>query len=101
MNDMYSRDEHTNGFKSTCQNASYYKPDRTWNDYEPAYRYGYDRYGELRGRQWSEVENDLEAGWENAKAKSRLAWSEAKDAVRDCWHKLERAMPGDADHDGR
>ena len=101
MNDMYSRDDYTNGFRSSYQDASYYRPGRTWDDYEPAYHYGYDRYGELRGRRWNEVENDLESGWEQAKARSRLAWAEAKDAVREGWHKLERAMPGDADRDGR
>jgi hypothetical protein len=35
------------------------------------------------------------------KAKSRLTWENAKDAVRDAWHRTERALPGDADRDGR
>ena len=76
--------------------------DGTWNDYEPAYKYGYDQYSTTyRGRDFNEVEGDLERGWEKAKADSRLAWSEAKEAVKDGWHRLERAMPGDADRDGR
>ena len=47
------------------------------------------------------MENTLERNWNEAKADSRLAWSEAKGAVRDGWHHIERAMPGDFDKDGR
>jgi hypothetical protein len=28
-------------------------------------------------------------------------WNDAKQAVRAGWHRVERAMPGDADNDGR
>ncbi len=42
-----------------------------------------------------------ESGWDEAKANSRLGWPDANDAVRDGWHRVERAMPGDADGDGR
>ena len=55
----------------------------------------------LKDRKFEDVESDLERGWEATKANSRLAWSEAKGAVRDGWHHIERAMPGDADRDGR
>jgi hypothetical protein len=30
-----------------------------------------------------------------------LAWTDAKGAVRDAWHGVERILPGDADGDGR
>jgi hypothetical protein len=47
------------------------------------------------------VESSLERDWDSSRARSRLAWNEARDAVRDGWHHIERAMPGDADRDGR
>ena len=50
---------------------------------------------------FEDVQNELERNWDSAKANSRLAWNEAKGAVRDGWHHIERAMPGDADGDGR
>ena len=54
------------------------------------------------GPGWSEdVEPQLERDWNSTKANSRLGWAEAKGAVRDGWHHIERALPGDADHDGR
>lgn len=88
-------------FRNTYSDSSHYVRDRDWNDYQPAYQYGYDTYGQYRGRRFEEVEGDLERNWNQAKAESKLGWHEAKGAVRDGWHYIERAMPGDADGDGR
>ena len=56
---------------------------------------------DYRGQRFEDVEDSLERNWDATKANSRLAWNEAKGAVRDGWHHIERAMPGDADGDGR
>jgi hypothetical protein len=39
--------------------------------------------------------------WESTKGQSRLGWDEASHAARAGWHRIERALPGDADGDGR
>lgn len=88
-------------FRGSYQSAPYYASGREWNDYEPAYKYGYDSYQQYAGRKFEEVEGELSQAWESTKANSRLAWAEAKEAVRDGWGYIERAMPGDADGDGR
>jgi uncharacterized protein YcfJ len=93
--------EYNDHWKNTYRDTAYYNSSRDWSDYEPAYKYGYDTYGQYRGQRFDDVEGDLERGWESGKASSRLAWNEAKGAVRDGWHYVERAMPGDADRDGR
>lgn len=93
--------EYNDHFEKSYRDTAYYSSGREWNDYQPAYRYGYDTYGEYRGQRFEDVEDRLERNWNEAKADSRLAWAEAKDAVRDGWHHIERAMPGDADRDGR
>ncbi len=93
--------EYTDHFQRTYDTTPYYSSGRQWNDYEPAYRYGYDTYGEHRGRKFEDVESTLERNWDSAKADSRLAWAEARSAVRDGWHHIERKVPGDADRDGR
>lgn len=93
--------EYTAHFQNSYRTAPYYRAGAGWTDYEPAYKYGYDSYEGLRGRRFEDVENELEAGWNKAKRNSQLAWSDAKEAVRDGWHHIERAMPGDADGDGR
>ena len=52
-------------------------------------------------RRFDEVESELASEWESTKGNSRLAWNDAKSATRAAWHRVERAMPGDADNDGR
>ena len=77
-----------------------YSSGRTYEDLQPAYRYGWESRANSTSA-WDDASDDLERGWDKAKSKSRLAWSDAKEAVRDGWHRVERALPGDADNDGR
>jgi hypothetical protein len=77
----------------------------TYDDYEPAYRYGIESYSKYSDLSFDEVEPDLERDWAKARGRSSLEWERAKHAARDAWHRLsnaaERAMPGDSDRDGR
>ena len=91
--DDYWRDEH--------KTRNYYRSDREWNDYAPAYGLGYHARSAYRGRRFEDVEDKLEGMWDKAKTESRLKWAEARDAVRDGWHHVERKLPGDFDGDGR
>ena len=70
-------------------------------DYRPAYQYGWESRTRHQGKQFDEVEPDLRRDWEQRKGGSRLGWDSAKQATRDAWHRVERAVPGDADRDGR
>lgn len=90
-----------NEFRTSFQSKPYYKADRDWNDYAPAYSYAYTERQRNRDASFESVENDLERGWDKTRANSRLAWSDAREAVRDGWHAVERTLPGDADGDGR
>lgn len=93
--------EYTEYFESNFRNAPYYSTGRDWSDYQPAYQYGYDTFAQHRGQRFDDIESQLERDWDSSRARSRLAWNEARGAVRDGWHHIERAMPGDADRDGR
>ena len=73
----------------------------TYDDYGPAYRLGYEGRGRYAGKGYDDVESSLAADWERIKGKSRLTWVEAKAAARDAWHRVEHALPGDFDGDGR
>ena len=92
--------EYSSHFESNYRTAPYYSAGREWSDYEPAYKYGYDTYGQYRGQRFEDAEAQLSRDWDATKGNSRLAWNEAKGAVKDGWHHIERAMPGDADRDG-
>lgn len=88
-------------FRNEYTRAPYYIGGSEWRDYDPAYKYGYETYAQHRGRRFEDVEPELERNWNTARADSRLAWSDARGAVRDGWHYIERTLPGDADRDGR
>lgn len=93
--------EYTNHFHETYAKSPYYVSGREWNDYRPAYQYGYDTYSKYRGQRFDDVQSQLERDWNSAKGESRLGWNEAKGAVQDGWHRIEEALPGDFDRDGR
>ena len=93
--------EYTSYFQREYKNLPTYTAGRDWPDYEPAYKYGYDTYGEYRGKSFDAVESDLQRKWDETRHAARLPWDEAKHAVREGWHYIERAIPGDADRDGR
>ena len=77
----------------------------SYDDYGPAYRYGVDGYGRYKGRTFDDVESELSRDWQRARGSSKLTWDNAKHATRDSWQRVsdavERAVPGDSDHDGK
>jgi hypothetical protein len=99
----YSTYEDTDRYYGdTFSKAPYYKSDFGYDDYRPAYRYGTQSRASAASSTWdADTESRLEQGWERAKGESRLSWHEAKEAVKDAWHRVETRLPGDADRDGR
>ena len=93
--------EYTGYWKERHATQPYYSNKYSWNDYEPAYKMGYETYPQYRGKDLDLVDDELEGRWNQMKGNSQLAWGDARQAVRDGWHHIERAMPGDADGDGR
>lgn len=83
----------------------YVGTNESFDDYGPAYMYGVDNYSRYQGRTWDQVEPDLGRDWQRAKGRSSLTWDRAQHAARDSWQRLsdtvERAVPGDSDHDGK
>jgi hypothetical protein len=83
-----------------------YGADTPFDEYEPAYRYGWDvgGSGRYRGRSWNDVEPDLRSDWERRYPEGG-AWERFKAAVRRGWERtsdaVESAIPGDSDRDGR
>jgi hypothetical protein len=90
-------------WSKTYETRPYREPDRSYEYYQPAYRYGWESYGRHAetGRSFDELEPDLSRDWETYRGDSDLDWDRARPAVRDAWHRVERALPGDADKDGR
>ena len=88
-------------WRENYRSRPYVHAGEDYDAYAPAYRYGWESYEKNRGRKFEEIEADLRGGWERSGGNARMAWDRAKNAARDAWHHVERALPGDADRDGR
>lgn len=90
MSQLYDDDLARRNYESKYANSG-----RSFDDYGPAYRYGWTERERQADRKFEEVSADLEHGWEHFKDKSKLAWMEVKDAVKDAWHRFEDTVERD------
>jgi hypothetical protein len=63
-----------------------------YDEYQPAYRYGWESRTRYADRTFDEVEPNLRRDWESAKAHSRLGWEHAKHAARDAWDRVGNSV---------
>ncbi|AGA29055.1 hypothetical protein [Singulisphaera acidiphila] len=81
VEDAYWRANHTA--------RPYYDPSRTYDDYEPAYRHGWESRSKYEDKSFDDVESDLQHDWETRQAKpSSMSWEKARPATRDAWDRL-------------
>ncbi|MGI0488673.1 YsnF/AvaK domain-containing protein [Pantanalinema rosaneae CENA516] len=80
----------------------YVKSGQRYEDYEPAYRTGYEGYSRYAssGRTYDQVEPDLRRDYEQQYGGNKLGWEQAKYATKDAWDRLANALPGDRDRPG-
>ena len=70
----------------------YHDEATSYDEYAPAYRYGWESRMRHQGRSFVDVDTDLEHGWENARGTSRLDWERAKAATRDAWERIDQRV---------
>ena len=78
----------------------YVESGRPYSDYESAYRHGWESRARLGGKPFREIESDLERGWEKVKGASGLAWTQARSAVSDAFHRAGRPAAAAPVRDG-
>jgi uncharacterized protein YjbJ (UPF0337 family) len=87
--DTYWREQHTS--------RPYFQSGRTYDDYAPAYRYGWESASraEYHGRRFDDVESDLGRGWDKVRGTTRNEWNDMKYATRDAFERVQNRMsPG-------
>jgi hypothetical protein len=87
-------------WRENYQTRPYYDPTIQYEQVGPAYRHGWEARQRHPGKRFEDVESELEQGW-RTQSKSKLSWQKARNATRDAWDRVERALPGDADNDGK
>jgi hypothetical protein len=78
-------------WKENYQSRPYVDKGTTYEDYRPAYQYGWEARSRHEGKQFEDVEGDLQAGWSGIKP--RLGWIKARPAVRDAWDRVGQPPP--------
>ncbi|HEV3120847.1 MAG TPA: hypothetical protein VGY53_03040 [Isosphaeraceae bacterium] len=66
-----------------------------YEEYQPAFRYGWEARANYSGRRFEEIEPELERGWVDARRGSHLEWSTARLAALDAWDRIDRLRTGD------
>ena len=56
-----------------------------YDDYAPAYRLGTAARQNYKGREYSEVRDDIASYYDHVRGKSRLNWDQAEPAVKAAW----------------
>ncbi|MGH8173743.1 MAG: hypothetical protein ACREPX_11390 [Rhodanobacteraceae bacterium] len=80
--DAYWRDQYAR--------EDYYKQGRSYDDYAPAYRVGYEARAQYPGQSFDEVEGDVMRRYEQNRGSSTLGWDDAKPATRAAWDRIAR-----------
>jgi hypothetical protein len=83
-------------WRKSYNTRPYYRAGRTYDDYQPAYRYGWESAScaEYHNRDFDEVESDLERGWDTARGQTREAWRDVREATRDAWSRIRGTAAG-------
>lgn len=79
-------------------NRPYVSPGSKYEDYRPAYQYGWESRKQYVDREsFDHAETDMGRDWDKVKGQSTLVWDHAKHAARDAWERAGTA----GTHDGR
>ncbi len=91
----------TDYWRQSYRNRPYYSDEYDFEDYEPAYRLGWENYSESN-RDWNASEPELrrkwqENRWEDEGGSPPMSWEEARLAAKDAYERV--ANRGEADYD--
>jgi hypothetical protein len=74
-------------WRQNFERRPYYEPGRSYEHYEPGYRFGWQSAAGL-GKdavEFEDVETELESRWSYELASGEKTWEEARETVRDGW----------------
>jgi hypothetical protein len=78
-------------WRDNFESRPYVNKGTPYDEYRPAYQYGWESRSRHTGERFEDAETDLRSGWENTKPK--LGWDRARPAVRDAWDRIDQ-RPG-------
>jgi hypothetical protein len=91
MADLRTRSDWTTEesyWRDNYKGRPYVESGRDYDYYRPAYRFGYESAGRYEGRDWTDVEADLQREWDRYEHRGQSTWQQIKSAVRDAWDRV-------------
>jgi hypothetical protein len=81
-------------WRENYANRPYHDRATPYDEYAPAYQYGWESRAKNADRSFDDTEPELRRDWESVKGRSRLGWDKAKLATRDAWDRIEHSVSG-------
>ncbi len=73
------------------RNRPYYTQGTPYEQYGPAYQYGWESFAGNSGKTFKEVEPQLGRQWDQHRGESQLSWIHVTGAAHDAWQRMEKA----------
>lgn len=88
--EMVDPTEENRYWSSEYKNRPYYKAGSNYEQYEPAYRYGWESASkpDYQGKRFEDVEPHLENNWSTFRGTSQSNWRDNRDATRDAYNRV-------------
>ena|SRR5437879_9785891 len=80
--------EHEAYWREQHPKQPYADKNRSYEDYAPAYRLGYEAASKYAGKEFEEIEDDIALDYERGRPGDALPWDHARPAVKAAWDKL-------------
>lgn len=77
-------------WRENYRTRDYVAADRSYEYYQPAYRFGWESYSQYGHRQFDELDDDLAREWDTRRGNSLQTWRQARAAARDAWMRVSQ-----------
>jgi hypothetical protein len=79
-------------WQKAYRDRPYVEKGASYDDYRPAYQYGWESRSQFRDRRFDDVEPELQKGWTTRQRQSKLGWEKARQAARDAWDRVDKGI---------
>lgn len=78
-------------WRKEYQARPYYTQGTPYEQYGPAYQYGWESHAAHKDKPFKDVEEQLGQKWEQHRGTSKLTWNHAKEAAQDAWQRAAKS----------
>ena len=86
--ESYDPTVETEYWRKEYRQRPYYSEDYSFEDYEPAYRAGFEPSVSGSADTWQNAEPEIHASWEKRNRQPKLTWKQAKHAAQDAYNRV-------------